>query len=399
MTFIEQSYPNTAGARLYPRLAVLAGGLFVVGTNAFVIAGLLPSIARSLAVTPSAVSLSITSYSLVVAVVAPALSILLPRLSRTTLMASGLALVALGTLITASASDLGLFTVGRVVAALGGAALVPPATAAAASLAPAAQRGRAIAFVGVGFTAATAFGAPVGTALAADGGWREPLLLLAALAAVLAVVIALVIRNVPIGDPVSLRRRLGVLREGRILTVLGATALTLAGFNAVYIFSSAITAGATGGDGAGLAVLLLIFGVSGIVGTVLAGPSTDRFGNRVSAVVFLGGQALILAALPLVATSFAGSAVLFALWGVTASGAALPLQHRLVAIDPGAAGITLSWYSTAMYAGIALAPILGATALAAAGPEAVPLVAAAAAALALLLFVSFTLRRSGRDAR
>ena len=37
MTSVERSY----GTRLYPRLAVLALGLFVVATNAFVIAGLL----------------------------------------------------------------------------------------------------------------------------------------------------------------------------------------------------------------------------------------------------------------------------------------------------------------------------------------------------------------------
>uniref|UniRef100_UPI0025BB2B9E MFS transporter n=1 Tax=Herbiconiux sp. TaxID=1871186 RepID=UPI0025BB2B9E len=133
MTFIEQSYAKP----LYPRLAVLAGGLFVVATNAFVIAGLLPDIAATLGVTPSQVGYSITDYSIVVAVGAPAISILLPRLSRTVLMAIGLAFVAGGTILAALAPDVTAFTLGRVLAGLGGAALVPAATAAAASLAPA----------------------------------------------------------------------------------------------------------------------------------------------------------------------------------------------------------------------------------------------------------------------
>src|ERR1700709_2450382 len=119
MTNVELSYSG----RLYPRLAVLALGLFVVATNAFVIAGLLPNIAATFGVHPSDVSYSITWYAVIVAVAAPAISILLPRVSRTTLMALGLVLVAIGTVVAAASPTLLVFTLGRVIAAFGGAAL------------------------------------------------------------------------------------------------------------------------------------------------------------------------------------------------------------------------------------------------------------------------------------
>jgi predicted MFS family arabinose efflux permease len=382
MTTIEQSYAH----RLYSRLAILALGLFVVATNAFVIAGLLPSIASSLGVQASDVSYSISYYSIVVAIAAPAISILLPRMSRTTLMATGMALVAVGTLIAATAPDLMVFTIGRLVAALGGAALVPAATAAAAALAPAAQRGRAIAFVAVGFTAAIAFGAPLGTALAAVGGWRVPLLVLAALAALVAVAVAFFVRGVPVGEPVSVRRRFGILADPRILLTLGSVLLLVCGFNAVYIFSAAVTEQATGGSASLLAFLLLVFGGSGIVGNVLAGRLTDRFGNRWVAGPLLALQLLSLGLLPLVAHSLVGTAVLFGVWGASANAATLPLQHRLIEIDPATSGIALSWYSTAMYAGIALAPPLGAVAVGLGGAELVPEFAAIAIVLALVVF-------------
>jgi len=276
MTTVEQSYAH----RLYPRLAVLAIGLFIVGTNGFVIAGLLPNIAKSLGVQASDVSYSITYYAIIVAVASPAMSILLPRLSRTTLMSLGLVLITIGTVIAASAPTLLVFTLGRVVAALGGAALVPPATATAAILATPEKRGRAIAFVAVGFTAATAFGAPLGTALAGVGGWRAPLYGVAGLAALTAVAVALFVRHIPLGDPISARRRFAVLRDRRIILALVATLLVVAGFNVVYIFSSAVVAPATDGSSSLLALLLLIFGVAGIAGNVVAGPLTDRFGNR-----------------------------------------------------------------------------------------------------------------------
>ncbi|ERK73414.1 hypothetical protein N136_00205, partial [Leifsonia aquatica ATCC 14665] len=136
MTTIEQSYRRTT-----PALVVLALGLFVVGTNAFVIAGLLPQIASTLGTSPSAVSVSITTYSLVVAIAAPAVSILLPRVPRSTLMGAGLALFAVGTAVAALAPDLGWFIAGRTFSGVGGAALVPTATAAAAALSAPEKRG------------------------------------------------------------------------------------------------------------------------------------------------------------------------------------------------------------------------------------------------------------------
>jgi MFS transporter, DHA1 family, inner membrane transport protein len=383
MTTVEQSYSS----RLYPRLAILAVGLFIVGTNGFMIAGLLPSIASTLGVHASDVSYSITYYAIVVAIAAPAVSVLVPRLSRTTLMALGLALISVGTIVAAAAPTLGAFTLGRIIAALGGAALVPPATAAAAALATPERRGRAIAFVAVGFTAALAFGAPLGTAIAAVGGWRVPLFGLAALAALTAAAVALFVRNIPIGAVVSARRRFAILADSRILLSLLATLVVVSGFNVVYIFSSAVTAVATGGSPSLLALLLLIFGVAGILGNAIAGPLTDRFGNRSVASIILIAMFVSMLALTFVSHSLVGTAIFFAAWGIAANGIALPVQHRLVQVNPETAGVALSWYSTALYAGIALAPPLGAAALRFGQPQLVPIFGAALALAALALFL------------
>jgi MFS transporter, DHA1 family, inner membrane transport protein len=389
MTTVEQSYPH----RLYPRLAILAVGLFITGTNGFLIAGLLPSIARTLHVHASDVSYSITYYAVVVAVAAPVVSILLPRMSRTTLMSLGLVLILIGTVVAAAAPTLLIFTLGRVIAALGGAALVPPATATAAILAAAEKRGRAIAFVAVGFTAAVAFGAPLGTAIASVGGWRLPLFALAALAGLTAIAVAVFVRHIPLGAPVSARRRFEILRDPRTLLALVTTVLVVAGFNVVYIFSSAVTATATGGSSSLLAFLLLVFGVAGIGGNSAAGPLTDRFGNRVVAIAVLSLLIVSLIAIAFAATSLLAIAIVFVFWGVSSNAVSLPVQHRLVEIDPATAGISLSWFSTALYAGIAVAPPLGALALRLGGAELVPIFGAGAAALAMIAFLVGSLVR------
>nr|BFF19819.1 hypothetical protein GCM10025730_33400 [Promicromonospora thailandica] len=138
MTFIEQSY-SLRGA--YLRIALIAAALFVVGTNAFVIAGVLPQIAVDIGASPSAVSYSISWYAVVVAVLAPAVSVLFARASRAALMGTGLWIIAAGIALSALAGDLALFTAGRVLAALGGAALMPAAMAAAPTLVPRSSAG------------------------------------------------------------------------------------------------------------------------------------------------------------------------------------------------------------------------------------------------------------------
>jgi DHA1 family inner membrane transport protein len=384
MTDIEQSYAPRA---YYPRLIVLAIGLFIVGTNAFVIAGLLPEIASSLHAQVSSVSYSITFYSITVAVAAPLVSIFLPRWSRTALMASGLVLISAGTVVAAASQTLEVFTIGRIVAALGGAALVPAATAAAAAIAPPERRGRAIAFVALGFTAATALGSPIGTAVGALGGWQVPLFAVAGLAILTAAAVAIVARGIPRAAPAPISRRFAPLRSGRVLMVLGATLFVTAGFNVVYIFSSAVTHSATGGSGSGLAVLLLVYGVAGTVGNIGSGQLVDRLGSRLTGAIFLATQVLVLVAMPFVAGNYLATALLFAVWGITAFAAVPPLQHRLIAVDPETSALALSWYTTAMYIGIALAPPLGAAAAAVGGPELIPVFGAASVAVALVVFL------------
>jgi DHA1 family inner membrane transport protein len=368
------------------RLGLLAACLFVVGTNGFVIAGLLPEVARDLGVAPQTIGVTITVYAIVVAIAAPAASILLVRVPRVVVLAGGVLLVGIGTVIAVLAGGFVPFLLGRVLAGLGGAALVPAATAAAPTVLPPEHRGRALAIAGVGFTLAVAVGSPLGTALASFGGWRLALGVLAGIAIVLAVAVAVVVRGLPEPPRISVAARFAPLADPRVVLLLVAMVLATASFNIPYIYSAEMTRTATGGDGVRLAVLLLAYGIAGVVGTTVAGRLTDRRGSVPVAVGALTGQTVILVVLALVATSYVLDLPVFALWGLAAFGIAVPVQHRLVGLDPAAAGIVLSWYSTAMYVGIGIAPLLGGAALAAA-PSAIPLVAAGTSLVGLVVFL------------
>lgn len=365
------------------RLGLLALCLFVVATNAFVIAGVLPQIADTLGVGPGTIGYSISIYAIVVAVASPLVSVTCGRIRPERVMAAGLVLIAAGTCLAAAADSFPVFAAGRVIAAFGGAALVPSAIAAAPVMVAPPQRGRAIALVGMGFTLAMAVGSPIGTALADIGGWRLPLSVLAGLAAALVPALLLVVREVPRGTAVDLRSRAIVLRDPRIVFAIVAALLMTLAFNMVYIFSAVITHDATGGDHTRLAILLLVYGVAGVIGNVVGGRLADRIGSRRTLQIVLAAQAVAFVALIPAHTTVLATALVFALSGVAGFAASVAIQYRLALIDSRHSTTALAWYSTAMYVGISIAPLIGAAAL----PHGV-VVLLAAAAVSILVAVA-----------
>lgn len=386
MTNVEPSYSTGA---LVVRWSALAFALFLAGSNSFVIAGVLPSIAHDLGVTSPDIGYTITVYAVLVAVLSPVVAVVAARWSRTVLIVGGLGVFVAGVVIAAISADLLVFTVGRVVAAVGGAALVPTATAAGAAITPPARRGRAIAVVGIGFTLASAIGAPLGTAIAAASSWRVPMIVIAVLGAAVMPVLVLLTRRVPLAEPISVGRRFAVLRDARILLPLLTTLFVAAGFNLVFIFSAAVT----GYEGPALAALLLVYGVMGIVGNAVSGPLTDRFGSRRTGALFMMVETIALVAIAAVGHSFVGLAAAFVVWGISAFASVVPVQHRLLAVDPQTAAVAISWFSTALYVGIALAPVAGAAAI---GLGDAPLIPIGGAVLTVLGLVAFLSGYAGR---
>nr|WP_232483467.1 MFS transporter [Brevibacterium yomogidense] len=368
-------------------MGTLAFALFVVGTNAFVVAGVLPAIGDSLSVTPTLVSYAISAYAILVAVLAPAFSMLLAHIPPERVMAAGMLTFAVGTGVSAIAPTYLVFFIARALAGVGAAALVPLATALAPRLAEPGRQGRAMAVVALGFTLAVALGSPVGTGLAEITNWRVAIGGLAVLGAVLGLTMATLLRGVPTNPKVSLAARMRVLADPRVVMGVIAIMMMIMSFNLIYVFSSEVTSAVTGGDGAILALLLLVFGLAGAVGNQLGGWLIDTWGDLRTMRIALVAEIAAFLLMLLTLESLAGTALVFALWGVSGFASVVALQHRLASLRPEHSAIVLSWYSTGMYVGISLAPVIGAAVLLSHGPLGLAVSAALAAAVALVMTV------------
>jgi predicted MFS family arabinose efflux permease len=379
------------------RLLPLALATFAVGTDGFVIAGLLPSIGADLGVSTPAAGQLVTVFALTMAVSAPVVGALTSGLDRRSALLIALGVFVLGNAGTALGTTYETVMAARIVTAVGAGVISSAASGTAAALAPPERRGRALAFVMGGLTSATALGLPLGT-LIGRADWHVTLWAVAGIGLLAAVGIAVGLPRVTL-PAASLSDRLRPLAQGRVLALLAVTTLAFLGTYTLYTYIAPALRNATGGDATPLTLALLAWGVGTLAGNIAAGRLVDRFAAGHVLTGALGLATLTLALTPLATRTLASALVWAVFWGVS-TGVVVPQQHRLVAFSPAAAPVLLGLNSSALYVGAALGGGLGGLAQQwfAVTPAGLGPVAAGVTALALLWHLG-TARRTGAAVR
>ena len=151
----------------------LAVAAFAIGTEAFVIAGLLPVIAADLQISLAATGQLVTAYALTYAIGSPILAVTFNNLDRRTVMTFALCCFIAGNVLAVLAGSFATLLAARMLMAVGAGLCMPTALAVAVAIAAPERRGRAIALVTSGLTIATVLGVPFGTWIGNQYGWRS----------------------------------------------------------------------------------------------------------------------------------------------------------------------------------------------------------------------------------
>jgi predicted MFS family arabinose efflux permease len=339
-------------------------GAFTIGTEGFMIAGLLPVLARDLHVGLPAAGNLVTAFSLAYAIGAPVMAVLTAGLERRRLLAIAMGGFTLANLIAALAPAYAGLLAARLLLAMCAATFMPAASGYAAGLGGQERHGRALSMITGGLTLAIIAGVPLGVLLGNGFGWRATFLAVAGLAALsLLGIVAWLPRQSPKATA-GLGERLALAMRSDVLLVLATSVLTVAGTFTVYTYLGAFLTAVAGLGPRGLVMVLLAFGLASAVGTRVGGTTADRYGARRT--VIFGGTLAVLGylALSLSATIAPARALLvllpaIILWGVASWGLMTAQQARLVALAPDLAPVSLSLNSSAIYLGSATGAALG----------------------------------------
>jgi len=375
---------------------VLAAGAFVFVTTETLPIGLLPQIAGSLGVGVGAAGLLVTGYAAVVVLTAVPLTALAARLPRRGLVelllvvfmaSSGLAAVSGSYLVLLAARAAGALAHGVFWSVIGSlAARLLPASGAGAS-APLATGGRATAVVFAGNSLAVVLGVPAGTLLGQHLGWRAAFLVLAALSAVLlAAAAALLPPLAAVGDN-GLAALGGVARDRRLRAAVAVTGLVVLAQFTSYTYIVAVLRDVTAVSGTTVTAALLLFGVGGLAGNVLAGLLVDRDTRR-GVLAVAAALAAVLAVLAAVAPIPAATIFVVTVWGGPAAAMSVSLQARVLRLAGASPDAASAFYVSVYNLGIGGGALLGSVLLPVTGLRGLPAAGAALAVVALLAQVA-----------
>jgi MFS transporter, DHA1 family, inner membrane transport protein len=397
---------NANGAlRLDPRILILTAGTFAIGTDAFVIAGILPELAHSLEVQLSDAGLLVTLFALAYALSAPVSGASFGHLERRSVLTVSLTVFAAANLLAALASTYAWLAVARMLAAASAAVYSPAAVACAVQLSPPSHRARASSMVYGGLTLSLVTGVPLGSLLARLGSWHTTFFFVLALSTAAVVAIRILLPKSTAGRAVSLRQRFAPLQRPAVLATLLSGYIWMTGGIFVYTYIARLVSAATGWGPAVISPILLLYGASALAGNYVSGRASDSVLGAQRTLLWV----LALHAAALVGLGFAallgpplgrGLALLgIALFAAAGWGCTAPQAARLIALAPQSPMEMLSLSTMATYLGIATGAALGGQILDRAGVPALAFVGAAAQFVAFACVLLFdNTRRATHEA-
>lgn len=344
-------------------LLALAISAFAIGTTEFISVGLLPLIANDLEIPVTTAGLTVSLYALGITFGAPILTSLTSSMSRKSLLLWVMVIFIIGNGLAASATNIGVLLVARVISSLSHGIFMSIGSTIAADLVPENKRASAISIMFTGLTVATVTGVPFGTFIGQQFGWRMAFILI-----IVVGVIAMIANSILV--PAALRKgiktsftdQIKIVTNSRLLLVFIITALGYGGTFVVFTYLTPILQEITGFKEGTVAVILLGYGIAIAIGNMIGGKAANN--NPIKALFYMFiAQAVVLFILLFTAPFKIAGLITIFLMGMLAFMNVPGLQVYVVMLAeryvPTAVDVASALNIAAFNAGIAIGSFLG----------------------------------------
>lgn len=359
----ETSTGRTWTPRIAVQLAVLAAAAFIYVTAEILPVGALPAIARDLHVSVPVVGTLLAWYALVAALTTIPLVRWTAHWPRRTALLMTLVCLTGSQLISAVAPNFAVLACARMLCAITHGLMLSVVAPIATRLVPASHHGRATTATYVGISLAVVVGSPLTAALSFVWGWRVAVAAITVVAALITVAAWVVLPPLVLSAEqlLTVGPRAHHHRNRRLLTVSVLTLIAVTGHYISYTFIVVIIRDVVGVRGPNTAWLLAAYGIAGLAAMPLVARPVDRHPKAtvITCTAVLSGVFVVLTVLAFGAWSTTATVLIgagaFVLWGGTANGASPMLQAaamRAGADDPdGASGLYMAAFQIGITAG------------------------------------------------
>jgi len=266
---------NTRRRFLYA-VTALGLGAFAIGTGEFAMMGLLPEVAKDMVVSIPEAGHVISAYAFGVVIGAPMFAVLTASWPRRTLLIALILLFAAGNFAGTLTTDFLSLNVVRFIAGLPHGAYFGVATLVAANMVAPQKRATAVGLVILGLTSSTLLGVPAATWLGQTWGWQAAYVFVASLAILSSVAVYFVVPNVAATKNANPRSEISALANKQVWLTLGIGAVGFGGMFAVFSYIKPILTEVTQMSAGIIPLILSLFGVGMVAGSMLGAHLADK---------------------------------------------------------------------------------------------------------------------------
>ena len=355
------SLPETRTAPAWAAVVSLMLGAFSQVTAEFLPASLLTPIATDLGVSVGAAGQVVTATSLVGIIAGLATAIVTRAMDRRVVLWSLTVLLIVSTLLSATASNLPILLLARVLLGISLSGFWAMATATAMRLVPAEALPRAISLIFSGVSIATVSAAPIGAYLGDLWGWRNVFLLAAAVGAVVLVFQVLTLPRLPPLTSPDVRTLFVLMRRPSVRLVMIAIAVSISGHFAGFTYVRHFLEQVPQLPVTAISLVLLAYGVGGFFGNFAGGVLVARSAKLA---IVTGSAAIAVLALVLFVFGASGlvAGIAVGLWGFAFGVLPVGFQTWMVRVASdeaeSAGGLLVSAFQVAITIGAVVGGIL-----------------------------------------
>ena len=378
---------SPVSARAWIAVTALGISAFSIVTSELAPVGMLSMLAKELNQTEAGTGLVVTAYGWVGALAALLSGLIPARISRKALLVTLMLILALSCMAASQSLSMTTFISARMAGAVAHGAFWALIGAVASQLVPAEKLGLATSVIFGGVSAASVLGVPLSSVIAGVAGWRSAFTAIALLSLATAGVLFWTLPALEKSQSDGIRIYRDILKNPTILSLYGATACIISAHFAAFTYLEPLLTKAQGVAPVSVAGLLLVSGLSGLAGNIIAGKLIDRhMKTLISASLLLSAAALgVLGIKSAVPFSLGFIGLLLTLWGTGIAIVFVGMQTWLLRSAGTAAQPASSLYVAIFNAAIGTGALAGGKVLAAVGIYNLALLAAGVITVSLML--------------
>ena len=334
-------------------------GIFLLGMMELIVSGILELMSSDLGISHALTGQLITVYAVSFALFGPILIRLTENMPAKIVVLLSLIVFIIGNVVFGLAETFLVLSIGRVITAMAAAVFIVKILDMTVMLSEPRVRGKMLALVYMGFSAANVFGIPIGTIIGAQFGWRVIFLMVIILAILVGLGVIFFVRSQDLTDRAPAGAEKSSLKSKKNVALYIAVTLCVLIGNYIILGYISPLMTSHGFTLENVSFALLITGIGGMTGTYLGGNLIDKIGPKKTIMIMMSLFLVSMAIMPFLYETPILFYINIFVWSLFQWSTSPAVQGGLVENVEGSSSNVFSWNMSALNLGIGVGAVIG----------------------------------------